>query len=144
MFDWVLNTLLNTITIFFSGVSKLKLMAFSIFFSTINFRYQYLTEAKAYLELWSFFGKYIYIFAKFTRKHLYWSLILIKLQVSNLRFHWRKGLQHRCFLVNFVTSLSQFFYGTPPGDYFCSREKIFYQQNSKEPSKKREKNRNSL
>ena len=36
--------------IFFRDVSKLKLMTFSIFFSTINFSYQYLPEAKSFLE----------------------------------------------------------------------------------------------
>ena len=36
--------------IFFRDVSKLKLITFSIFFSTINFSYQYLPEAKAFLE----------------------------------------------------------------------------------------------
>ena len=50
MFDWVLNTPLNTIKKIFPGVSKIKLMTFSIFFSTINFSCQYLPEAKAYLE----------------------------------------------------------------------------------------------
>ena len=50
MFDWVLNTPLNTIKKIFPGVSKIKLMTFSIFFSTINFPCQYLPEAKAYLE----------------------------------------------------------------------------------------------
>ena len=49
MFDRVLITPLNTITIFFPDVSTLKLMTFW-FFSTINFSYQYLSEAKAYLE----------------------------------------------------------------------------------------------
>ena len=87
---------------------------------------------------------YTYFFAKFTRKHLCWSLILIKLQVSILQFHWNKELQHRCFLVNFARYLRHLFYRTPPGDYFPSTEKIFYQENSKEPSKKREKNRNNL
>ena len=37
MFDWVLNTPLNTITIFFPGVSKLKLMNFSFFFHRLTF-----------------------------------------------------------------------------------------------------------
>ena len=50
MFGWVLNTPLNTIKKKISDVSKLKLMTFSIFFSTINFSYQYLPEAKVYLE----------------------------------------------------------------------------------------------
>ena len=51
MFDWVLNMPLNTITHFFLDVSLLKLMTFWIFFfSTIDFSYQYLPEAKTYLE----------------------------------------------------------------------------------------------
>ena len=45
MFDWVLN-----ITIFFPDVSTLKLITSWLFFSTINFFYQYLPEANAYLE----------------------------------------------------------------------------------------------
>ena len=49
MFAWVINTPLNTIKKFFPDVSKLKLMTFSNF-STINFSYQYLPEATAYLE----------------------------------------------------------------------------------------------
>ena len=51
MFDWVLNRLwILAITIFFPDVSKFQVNTFSIFFSTINFSYQYLPEAKAYLE----------------------------------------------------------------------------------------------
>ena len=46
---------------FFPGVSKLKLMIFSVFFSTINFRYQYLSETKAYLEPWNFFAKNFFL-----------------------------------------------------------------------------------
>ena len=82
---------------------------------------------------------YTYFFAKFTRKHLCWSLILIKLQVSILQLHWNKGLQHRCFLMNFARNIQHPFYRRPPGNYFCSTEKIFYQQNSKEPLRKGEK-----
>ena len=74
MFDWVP---LNTITSFYLGV---------IFFSTINFFYQYLPEAKGYLELsrastMEFFREKNF-FAKFTRKHLCRSLFLIKLQTG--------------------------------------------------------------
>ena len=50
MFDWILNMPLNTTTIFFPDVSELQLMNFWIFFSTINFSYQYLPKDKAYLE----------------------------------------------------------------------------------------------
>ena len=49
MFDWVLNTPLNTITIFFWRF-QIKVNDFFKFFSTINFSYQYLPEAKTYLE----------------------------------------------------------------------------------------------
>ena len=49
MFDWVLNTPLNTITIFFLAFPNWNLWLFQ-FFSTINFPYQYLLEAKANLE----------------------------------------------------------------------------------------------
>ena len=37
MFDWVLNTPLNTITIFFAEVSKLKYMTFSFCFQRLAF-----------------------------------------------------------------------------------------------------------
>ena len=81
----------------------------------------------------------IYTFlAKFTRKHLCWSLILIKLKSVSSNFT-EFFLQHRCFLVNFVRYLRHLFERTRPGDYFCSTEKIFYQQNSKESCEKREK-----
>ena len=49
MFDWILNTPLNIITIFFD-VSTFKVIDFLNLFSTINFSYQYLNKAKAYLE----------------------------------------------------------------------------------------------
>ena len=108
MFDWVLNTPLNTINFFFWRF-QIKVNDFFNFFSTINFSYQYLPETKAYLEpSRTFYNGVVFanfffvFFAKFTRKHLCWSLILIKLQVSILQFHWKKGLQHRCFLVNFA------------------------------------------
>ena len=45
MFDWVLNTPLNTTANIFLDVSKLNLMTFWSFFSTINFSYQYLPKA---------------------------------------------------------------------------------------------------
>ena len=44
MFDWVLNTPLNTITIFISWRFQIKVNEFFNFFSTINFPYQYLLE----------------------------------------------------------------------------------------------------
>ena len=42
---------LNTITNFCLDISKLKLLTFTNFFSTINFCFQCPPEAKAYLEL---------------------------------------------------------------------------------------------
>ena len=52
MFDWVLNTPLNTITIFFPDIPTLKFMTFRIFFQRLTFPTNtYLPEAKAYLEL---------------------------------------------------------------------------------------------
>ena len=51
MFDWVLNTPLNTI-FFFSDVSKIKVNDFLNLFSTINFSYQY--PSKVYLEPWKY------------------------------------------------------------------------------------------
>ena len=49
MFDWVLNTPLNTIKKFF-WYFQIKVNDFFNFFSTISFSYQYLPEAKVYLE----------------------------------------------------------------------------------------------
>ena len=132
MFDWVLNTPLNTIKKFF-WYFQIKVNDFFNFFSTISFSYQYLPEAKVYLEpsrkfyngAWEILRNvfFFFFFAIFTRKHLCWSLILIKLQVSILQLHWNKGLQHRRFLMNFARYLRHPFYKTPPGDYFCSTEK---------------------
>ena len=52
MFDWVLNTPLNTITNFFHINKRfhIKFNDFLNFFSTSNFFYQYLPKAKTYLE----------------------------------------------------------------------------------------------
>ena len=85
-------------------------------------------------------------FAKFTRKHLWWSLILIKLQVSILQLYWNKGLQSRFFLVKFARYLRHLFYRTPTGDYFCSTEKIFCFINTivKNPLRKGEKRKQLL
>ena len=44
MFDWVLNAPLSAMEKFFPGVSKSKLKTFSVFFSTINFSYQYIAR----------------------------------------------------------------------------------------------------
>ena len=51
MFDWVLNTHLNTVTIFFMDVffDHFKVNDFELFL-TLKIYYQYLQEAKAYLE----------------------------------------------------------------------------------------------
>ena len=129
--DWVLNTPLNSVTTFFTWRFQIKVNYFFNFFSMINFSYQYLLEAKVYLEpsrtfYNGAFSRNIF-FAKLTRKQLCRSLILIKLQVSILQLHWKKGLQHSCFLMNFARYLRHLFYRTPPGDCFCSTEKIFYQ-----------------
>ena len=50
MFDWILNTPLNIIKNFFFDVSTFQVDDFLNLFSTINFSYQYLNKAKAYLE----------------------------------------------------------------------------------------------
>ena len=112
-------------------------------FSIIDFSYQYLPEAKAYLELsWTsttelFRGK-CFFFGKFTKKYLCQNFSLIKLQLSVLQLYWKKGLQHRWFLLNceilkttFIQKTSRrllLFYG-----------KIFFQQNSKKHSEKRKR-----
>ena len=51
MFDWVLNTPLNTITNFFLTRFQIKVNDFFNFFSPFNFSYLYLPEVKAYLQL---------------------------------------------------------------------------------------------
>ena len=76
--QWILAECYNN---FFSWRFQIKVNDFFNFFSTINFPYQYLPEAKAYLEpsrtfCNGAFSRNIFFFAKFTRKHLYWSLIL--------------------------------------------------------------------
>ena len=43
-------------------------------------------------------------FANFTGKHLCWSFLLKNLQPDGLQLH-KKGLQHRCFSVNFAKFL---------------------------------------
>ena len=114
-------------------------------FSTINFSYQYLLEAKAYLQpgrtftMELFREKKIIFFAKFTRKHLCRSLFLIKLQFSILQLDWKKGLQHRCFLMNFARYLRHLFDRTPPCDSFCSTEKYFTNKVAKNPLSKEKK-----
>ena len=40
-------------------------------------------------------------FAKFTGKHLCWSLLLNKVQAEDLQIYLKRRLQHKCFLVNF-------------------------------------------
>ena len=51
----------------------------------------------------------------------------------------KKRLQHRCFLMNFARYLRHPFYRTPPGDYFCSTEKIFINKIVKKPLRKGKK-----
>ena len=60
MFDWVLYTSLKTIKILLSWRFQIKVNGFFNFFSTTNFRYQYLPEAKAYLQPRSFFAKFFF------------------------------------------------------------------------------------
>ena len=84
-----------------------------------------------------------FFFAKVTRKCLCRSLFLIKLQVSILQLHWAKGLQERCFLMNFVRHSKHLFYRTPSGDCFCSAKKYFTDKIVKTLWKKK-KNVNNL
>ena len=76
---------------------------------------------------------------KLTRKHLCCSLFLIKLKVSILQLHWKKGLQHRCFQVNFARYLRHLFDKTS-----VLRKKYFINKIVKNPLRKRGKNENSL
>ena len=78
----------------------------------------------------------IFFFAKLIRKHLCWSLILIKLQVSILQLHWKKGLQHRCFQMNGARYLIHHFYRSTPRDCFCSVEKYFINKIRENPLRK--------
>ena len=87
MFIWALNTPLNTYyNNFFFWRFHFKVNDFLNVFSTINFSYQYLPEAKAYLEpsrtsTMEFFRDFFF-FAKFKKQHLCRSLFLIKLQTG--------------------------------------------------------------
>ena len=83
------------------------------FFSTINFIYQYLPEAKAYLKP-SWTSTIEVFFAIFFLKNS---------QVSILQLHWKKGLSHT----------------TPPGDFFCTTGKYFTNKIEKNPLKKEKK-----
>ena len=88
MFDWVLNTPLNTIKKNFPGVSKIKLMTFSIFFQRLTFpantcqRLRRIENPVKHSTMELF--REIFFSPKFTRKNLCWSLILIKYKVAGL------------------------------------------------------------
>ena len=82
---------------------------------------------------WSFFAKKNFFLQNSQEKHLCRSLFLIKLQVSILQLDWKKGLQHRCFLMNFARYLRHLFDRTPPCDCFCSTEKCFTNKIAKNP-----------
>ena len=56
-----------------------------------------------------------------------------------LQLHWKKGLQHRCFLINFARCLRHLFYRTLPGNCFCSTEKSFTNKIVKNPYRKEKK-----
>ena len=78
---------------------------------------------------------FFFFVAKYIRKHLCRSLFLIKLQVYILQLHWKKGLQDRCFLMNFARYLKR----NTSRRLLLFYEKTFYQKNSKELSQKRKK-----
>ena len=85
MFDWVLNTPLNVITNYFLDVSTFYVNDLLNLFSTVNFSYQYLNKAIAYLESsWTSTMQLIRetFFAKCMGKHLCWSLFLKVLQTG--------------------------------------------------------------
>ena len=72
---------------------------------------------------------------------------LIKLQVSMLQLHWKKGPQHKCFLMNFGRYIKTPFLHNTSKWRLLFYGKIFYQYDSKKPSEKKkekEKNGNSL
>ena len=136
MFDWVLNKLLNTITTFFPGFSKLKLMTFSIIFSTINFRYQYLPEAKAYLEPWSFFHEIF--FCKIHKKTPVLESQVNKVTGLYPEISLKERTPTQVFSGEFGEILK-----TPFSQNTCRRVLLFFGKNklsanSKEPSEKRE------
>ena len=68
--------------------------------------------------------------------------VLIKLQFSILQLDWKKGLQHRCILMNFARYLRHLLDRTPPCDCFCFTEKCFTNKIAKNPLSK-EKNGNT-
>ena len=198
---------------FFLWRFHFKVNEFLNFFSTINFSYKYLPEAKVYLEpsrtsrmeLFAIFSPKIHkktpthvsfywsyrqvsilrisssemfceksalkICSKFTGEQACRSVISIKLfrnfieiAICNwcypvnllhifrtslegcfyiLQHHWKKRLQHRCFLMNFARCLRHLFYRTSPSNCLCSTEKYFPNNIVKNPLRKG-KNGNSL
>ena len=133
MFEWILNTTLNTVTNFF----QIKVDDF--FFQRLTFptntcqRLRRIQNQSEHLR-WSFFTKIF--FAKFPRTHLCRNHFLIELQVSILQLYCKNRLPSRCFLINFGRYLKNVFYKTPAGDSFCSAEKYFTNKIAKNPLSK--------
>ena len=99
MHDWVHAS--EYYNKFFSWRLDFKVNDYLNFFSTTNFSYQYLPEAKAYLETSrTSTMELANFFSKFTRKHLCRSLFLIKLQT---------GFYPQCSPVNLLHISEQFF-----------------------------------
>ena len=126
MFGSVLNTPLNTISLFFWRF-QIKVNDFFNFFSTINCSYQYLPEAKAYLEpTWTLYNR---VFSQ----NIFLSKIHKKTPVLESHFHKVIGLYaaislkertpRQVFSAIFARYLRHIFYRTLPGHYFCSTEK---------------------
>ena len=69
---------------------------------------------------------------------------LIKLQVSMLQLHWKKGPQHKCFLMNFGRYIKTPFLHNTSKWLLLFYGKIFYQYDSKKPSEKKKEKENKM
>ena len=141
MLDRVLNTPLNTIKKIFLMFPNQSQLLFYFYFSTINFSYQYLTEAKVSLEpSRTFYGGNIF-FCKIHKKTPVLESHFNKVTGLYLAKKERKKemTSSQVFLVNFARYLRQPFYRTPPATSSVLRKKYFTNKIAKKPLRK-EKN----
>ena len=154
MFDWVLNTSLNTITTLFLDVSKLKLMTFRIFFQQLIFPSNTRSRLRCIQNPVVFTTSAMELFRelccccccccyKIHKKTTVPESLFYKVIGFYPATSIKKGLQYRCFLMNFAKYVRHLFYGTPLGDSFCSTKKYFTNKIIKK-SLRKEKNGNSL
>ena len=111
----------------FSDVSKLKLMTFSIFFQRLTFLINTCQRLGCIQNPVEHSTMELYcekcFFCKINKKTSVLESHFNKVTGLYPATSLKKGLQHRCFLMNFARYLRHSFYRTPPGDQFCSMEK---------------------